>query len=375
MPRKELTIIVNSFFKILFVKILVYLLYISACCAGLLTALFFFSKKPGDKSNGFSRKFLPHIVSDYKVFDLGINSWYISGFGSSNVYLGNYTVPDRLLRISKNFKDSAVLNIKINRHDTLWGGVVSVVDSPGTYLLQTVHPTLRHTTFNELKSTSFVLKSNNILSLKPLSTWSVFGKKYEAENNQTVLFKETDTGISTNKFILQKNKEGIFLSDGWFAYQPRTPYFFYGYYYQNSFLCFDTSMNKLYESKTIDTFSNPLIDIASSRNNTVMSFSSRPHYVNNSGFISDSLLFIHSAVMGNNEDAKAFRESMVIDVYGIASGKYLFSFYLPLYKGNKCTSIQAHGQHIYAIYDRYLISVKHNLFLFKGNFSGTESGL
>ncbi|WP_449400690.1 MauE/DoxX family redox-associated membrane protein [Chryseobacterium wanjuense] len=68
------------------------------------------------KDNGFQRRFLQHPILKNGTYDLKLNSYYFAGFSGDTLYLGNYTAPFSLTKIT-NFTGMERKNLQLNRTD------------------------------------------------------------------------------------------------------------------------------------------------------------------------------------------------------------------------------------------------------------------
>src|SRR5690606_2974050 len=68
--------------------------------------------------------------------------------------------------------------------------------------------------------------------------------------------------VANNDSILKKQIDGIFDSEGSLHWNDSHQNFIYVYRYRNSFQVIDKKLNHLYSSKTIDTISQAILDLA-----------------------------------------------------------------------------------------------------------------
>src|SRR5690606_28338776 len=67
---------------------------------GIVSLLFILSQDQTHRNNAFIRRYPHHPIKTFDTLNLGFNSYYFAGIDSSHIYLGNYTAPLKVLKVS-----------------------------------------------------------------------------------------------------------------------------------------------------------------------------------------------------------------------------------------------------------------------------------
>lgn len=183
-------------------------------------------------------------------------------------------------------------------------------------------------------------------------------KKSEGKWDQ--VFTRWNTGTNTffsEKTISEKRGDAGFSTDGMLLFDESTSRILYVEYFSNQFICIDTLLNILYKSQTIDTFSNPTINVLSETNrySKIITNGSPLHLINLESKAENNRLYIHSSIQADNERNKDFKDHAVIDIYQISDGHYFGSFYIPDYKEERLKDFEVAGHKIIVLYKNYII--------------------
>lgn len=114
----------------------------------------------------------------------------------------------------------------------------------------------------------------------------------------------------------------------------------------------------MYEGRTIDTTSTAKLKIAKVNSDNTLTLAEPPPIINRSCCTDGDYLFVQSALKADNEEQRVFRKASVIDVYNLAGGAYLFSFYIPHYKSARLHAFKVFGNKLYVIADNYLLTYR-----------------
>ncbi len=321
--------------------------------------LCFFSNSFRQNKNNFIRLLPPSKVTPGNILDFKTGGWNYAGYSGDSIYIGNLYAPDRLVRIDSDLKDTLAVKLGLPDRTKLTKGYFNLVDVASVYTLDGNQP---------------LLLAGNILDriLKPASKPPYFtqaihtgGNSFvlrvvQAGQNKLVTYRTDSAGFIMPANLLEKQVDGIFCTDGNLVKIPNSNKIIYVYYYRNQFICADNNLNLLYKGKTIDTVSHAHIKVDYIKSTNETTISSPPLYVNKQSSANEKYLFIHSALIADNEVAESLEKVSVIDVYAVKDGKYQFSFYLPDFNGKKLTDFRVYGQSLYALYDHYLYKYQLN---------------
>ncbi|HTR28671.1 MAG TPA: hypothetical protein VMH27_05345 [Puia sp.] len=325
---------------------------------GATTGLYWISLLARSRPNAFIRSFPPHLTTPERIVDLRVNSWYVAGGTSKKIYLGNAMAPSLLIVTDTAFRDTTRIRLKFVREPILIRGINMVtVDSPFIFLMEGALPLMLRGNLSDL--TIDRERAGAYFDVcTPVSVRTSIARIWDSRKQQNVLariFLDSDSVVRAEN-SLEKQQDGIFSTDGMLAYDDSSKRVVYVYFYRNRVSCFDTSLNLLYRSRTIDTISHAQLTLGRLNSQGDMTLAKPPLFVNKLICAANGLLFVRSALKANNEEASVFHENSVIDVYWLRDGHYRFSFYLPDFSGNKIRSFRVIGHRLLAIYDRYLYS-------------------
>jgi hypothetical protein len=288
--------------------------------------------------NGFTRIYkkneAPSLIAK-KILSKEISR--ICGISNSSIFLAG-TNPKAILILNKNLVDEDTIFIEMPFTPDKIVPNTLVVDTPMLYL---------H--LNNLKTIIYGRFPSDKMNLRKLNKeLTIFSKSVQispstiitrsfSQQRQTQIFSKIN--IETGEII----KEGQIIeteyqdpwglqSDGMLTYDKSSKRLIYLQYFTNNFTCFDTNLNVLYKSHTIDTNYVSKIKVGKEfdRDGKVKITPSEARFtVNDFSFSGNNFLFVVSALCADNETLKEFNQTDVIDIYSIQNGKYICSFHIP----------------------------------------------
>jgi hypothetical protein len=224
---------------------------------GAIALLDVFSSRISSRKNGFIRLLPPHILTPVANKDIGYNSYYIAGTAAQKIYLANTVAPSKFLVTDFALADTEGLTMTFpGNSKIIQGANLIAVDSPYFYLMEGRVALLMRGNIPRM-AIDLVKKSGFFTASVPVSPSSFVVRAYNHLQRQNVLAKAfLDTPlIKDGRHTLERQVDGVFSTDGLLNYDPDSKRIIYVYYYRNQLLCFDTALNQLYVSKTIDTIS------------------------------------------------------------------------------------------------------------------------
>ncbi len=336
------------------------------CFAGsilVILGLFFISIAQKRQKNGFVRLFPPRLIGYLAKKDLGFNSYYIAGTTENTIFLGNTVASIQVITTNYLLTDTHHIALHTAaKVPVAWGAARLKVDSPKVFLTESIVPSFFIGTLDSLQPIDIKYKRIPFSKELPIAGSSYILRVYDSAAKCNTLIK-TNPGLAGNpsaSFTLTKQLDGIFCTDGILLYNKNTASLFYVYYYRNEFVKLDTNLQVLLKGNTIDTIRHAALKIITDSFTHQIRMAAPPVFVNKRACVTDRWLFINSGLMANNEDRDSFTSFSVIDVYSAITGKYKYSFYLPPYNGNRVTNFTVSGNHLIAIYDRFLFSFQLN---------------
>ena len=347
--KKIIRIVLSIFLSISFIGILLWI-----------------SKTSLYQNNNFQRVFPPRFLSDWKVTDIEASFNKIVGISPNTVYLGNTTNPTYFKEVNYKTGEQKKQQLNIPQDSPIaWKALQMHIDSQNIYLTEGITPTILSGDLNNLDLTRKTIDSIHFSKCLPVSPSFYILTAYAPTTRQNILIKETLNPISIERIpnIPEKQVDGIFCTDGDLHYNKEKKALIYVYRYRNEFLYMDMDLNINYKGKTIDTISRAKIEVTQTGTDGKKQFilSAPPLVVNKKSAVSGSRLFIHSALLSENENKQEFFRKSVIDIYTLNNARYLFSFYIPAYQGGKMRSFAIHNNTLIVLYNSHLLTFTMNL--------------
>ncbi|MDY7394312.1 hypothetical protein UMM65_03605 [Aureibaculum sp. 2210JD6-5] len=321
--------------------------------------------KKNNQKNGFERNFFIEtpLTSSSKL-DLKYPGYYISGYTNHNLFLNHIKAPGHTVMSNFLLSDTIHLNLDISiseetSNQMKWGRTKVSIDSPYVYMADGFSGNILVASLSDKKSKINTFKNlyfSEYVALTPSLTSTIF-KSYDYDLKQNIIVKKTKDTANLLKFILKKQIDGLFCTDGVLLQtKEKSKRVIHIYKYRNQIVSLDTMLRKVYTSKTIDTVSFANIEVSNIKSGTQRTLSKKPLVVNRKSCVSNDYLFINLSLKADNEESSTFSENTVIDVYFNNSGKYISSFYIPKYENKKFQDFQVIGNTLCVLYDRYIMS-------------------
>jgi hypothetical protein len=309
--------------------------------------------------NGFARIIHPDKLQFVKAKDLRSIGFYIAGATANHVYFGNPYQPWQLLETDYFFSLIKEHDLDFALQNTLQGKPIRVeVDSPLVFLTAGSQQMIMKTTLPGLGDTISWKNSSRFNLFLALSDHKYITRNLDSSFQQNILRKCSDDGIVTanNYFLLHKQGDGFFSTDGMMRFDKKSGKIFYVYRYTHEIDCLDTNLHLISKGETIDTISFPEFKLGHITSEEKLTFASPPLYVNKGFNIFDGFLFVHSALKASTDDERQFRENAIIDVYDDDKLEYLYSFLIPDYGGEKLHDLRIDHSTLIALYDHFVCS-------------------
>ncbi|PTS87396.1 hypothetical protein DBR27_24510, partial [Flavobacterium sp. HMWF030] len=302
----------------------------------IVVALFLFSEEIMHYENPFIRRYPNHAATLQDQKDIKFNSYYIAGFATERIYLGNSTAPLQVLSLDKTLKNKRMEKITFDPKKIPFSMVRIGVRGKYFYLKDGTVPVIFRGTTSDWKinkelqgihyydqaepmdSATIVFRSNNGKNLANIIGVFRFGAKKKIEYKGT---------------LLQKQIDGVFDTDGKLLYTENPNRIIYLYYYRNEFIVADKTGELQFRGHTIDTTTKAKIKVSYLENHTVRKMSAPPFIVNANAAVCQNLLFVYSKIKGKYENEKLWEQASIIDVYDLNKNAYLMSF--PVYNIGK----------------------------------------
>jgi uncharacterized membrane protein YphA (DoxX/SURF4 family) len=326
--------------------------------AVIVTSLFLMSENITHYHNKLVRRF-PHWpavkVSDT---DLHLNSYYIAGIDSSNIYLGNNTAPFLVTVFNKALQYSGKHLITPKEKELRYHAVQIRVQSPYFYVFDGIVPCIFRGRTKDWKP-KLLKKGGEFFTLvAPIDSTSVAVRTHDSHTGESIIgildLRDTTRTLLNPRF-LQKQRDGVFDTDGHLLYSAKLQKLIYLYAYRNQYTVADNKGAVTFRGNTIDTISHANLKIATLKSRGQRKFAKPPLFVNKMCAVSDNLLFVNSAIPGPYEDNDMWKRASIIDTYNLSDRAYLFSFCIYDEEGQKMKSFTVMNNNLYALIGNHII--------------------
>ena len=345
-------------------KKIFYIVLTMVISSAVVVGLFVSSEHIMKRENPFTRRFLPHPVTDPKGVVLPFNSYYIAGATDEHIYLGNHTAPLHGLELKSNaeIKDTLLLKTDDLQNHLLTTAKWNITNdslilhdaSLGLFYSGSLHDRVIKKKIN--------VNPNSYSSAVPTTNSEiVLGLFNSKKNNVTLGILNTKSGtIITKEGLLDEEgqPQDLFSNDGILLYNSHLDKIIYVYYYKNKSLVLNQNLSHREVLQTIDTISRPNFTIAYLEHKKQLKMSEKPVFVNKAAATSGNYLFILSERMGRNERRQMYNEADIIDVYDLRDLTYSHSFYLHRFNKTPVTELYAYGEYLFGLGDKTFIITK-----------------
>jgi len=360
--------------KITKIKIFIILLLIAILCTVTMVFLHRRSENILQKDNGFQRRFLQHALWKEADFDLKLNSYYIAGLKGDTLFLGNYTAPFLLTKVTGS---SGLLQqpVHLERTDLKFRSPVLEVSDSATYFYDGTVPVI----FSAKKGAKILKEQNTgktyfrkIRNIDP--DHFVIAAFHRRRQLQVlgIIARGSKDSVKWNPALLKTTGEGFFEPDGQVNYDASTGKVVYTYYYKNEFIVTDKYLRyaKLYH--TIDTVRTPRLGLSVQRDGSRKL--NNPLVVNKRSYAYKGVLFMESDRRGMLEKHRG-KEAVIIDLYSILEQKYLGSISIPNQSEKQQIQFAVYHDSLYIIIDRKLTKYRLTRMITQHFISGEAENL
>lgn len=319
--------------------------------------LFFSSEHIIKKDNNFTRRFLLYPVVEDKSLNLDSDHYYFAGEDSNHLYLGSNQYPQILTAVSKNLQTTSKLKIIPENLNYPFKSIKIIVHSPYYYFTDgTVpiifrgklgNPNARQISYQDAFFSQIIVKDSTNFIIRTFD-------RTTRDLSLASLSLNSFPKVKLHQGFIQKQKDGVFDSDGQLNYSNNPFRILYLYNYRNQFTVSDENLNILQKLNTIDTTKTAKIEtkkLSDGRHKMV----APPLQVNQRISSQGKLSFIQSSLMGKNESSDQWKKAGVIDIYRNDKNEYVGSFYIYNNGNNKVSDYLAGKEYFYSIVGKKLV--------------------
>lgn len=298
---------------------------------GLVGVMFVLSEDTIHHRNNFTRRYPKHPTNFKHSIELPYNSYYIAGYDTGHIYLGNRTAPltvtvmDTALTYKKQFL------IQLPKYKFPYTSPRLNVRPPYFYFTDGTVPCIFVGNISDWKAQLKMYQKAYFSIFEPIGNEKATIRAIGIKTKENVLgiidFKDSDK-LSLNYNLLKKQVDGVFDTDGMLVYNKQLDRIIYTYYYRNEFLNIDPQLTSHTIGHTIDTTSRAQVKVATIQSKKVKTLARQPMIVNKKTATYGKYLFVDAALIGKFEPAELWQQASIIDVYDIIENTYAFSFYI-----------------------------------------------
>ncbi|PZR20164.1 MAG: hypothetical protein DI539_11670 [Flavobacterium psychrophilum] len=333
------------------------LLFTFSACFGIVLLMYSSSERLISKENPFQRKFIPGSAREGNIMDLTYNTYYFAGLSGNAVYLGNSKAYQRITKIDTTLTKNVPYDVILPATTDKYVSLRLIVSPPFFYYYDgTVPEILRGSTHDWKLSETFQAPGFfNIAVMADSST--AITRNIDIQKSISYLSRHDlrEKKASDSYTLLTQQIDGIFDCDGDMHIAPEMNTFVYVYRYRNQYLVTDLHLKLIKKGTTIDTNSIAKIRVATAKETGYTQLAAPPVIVNKFSAVSKNLLFVHSLNKGRLESNEMRKSASTIDVYDMAGGNYLASFYIYHQKGKKVRTFVVKGNTLYALVGSNLV--------------------
>ncbi|MEH6705849.1 MauE/DoxX family redox-associated membrane protein [Galbibacter orientalis] len=347
--------------KTSFRKVCLILLLLSTFAVGTVIVLYITSEKTIHKHNPFVRRY-PHFPAvKVKQLDLEYNSYYFAGVDDENIYLGNSTAPFHMTILDSSLTHQKEVQIKLDSTDFEFSAIQVRVQPPYFYLADGNTSSVFRGEIAGWEA-SFVKKVPIYFSrIAPIDSITIAFRmilQKTKTNTLGLMYLESKKPIYYTENLIKKQLDGVFDTEGDLHYNKDLERLVYVYRYHNTFFTADRALYADVFGNTIDTISQPQLDIVYLKNKKSYKLGSPPLVVNKTSATYGNLLFVNSTLAGKYEPLAMLQKASVIDVYDLITGDYLLSFYGYDIGHHKIRSFRVFKNRMYVLIDHWIVSYR-----------------
>lgn len=328
---------------------------------GAMTLLFVISENITHYHNSFIRRFPQHVAKEMQQIDLSYNSYYFAGSGNGKIYLGNFTAPLQVMVLDSALQTKTIYHIKLKQSNLPFRGPQIRVIGKNFYVFEGTVPYVFKGTITDWNASLRINSGYSFSQLIPIDSVNMAVRYLSPKNGENmigVLNLSDTTKVKYNAFLLQKQFDGKFDTDGNLLYDNSLSRIVYVYLYRNQYIVADSNLKLKCRGKTIDTVSHANIQLTQLKNSSQQTFAKLPLVVNKLSAVDGSLLFVNSELAGLYESDDIWKRASIIDVYDLTNQTYRSSFLIYKIAGKKMKAMLVYDNKLFALIDQKIVCYK-----------------
>ncbi len=336
---------------------LLYLGVLLVTASATVTVLFLSSEHIIKKENNFTRRYMPHPVTEERRLTLPGDAYYFAGAAQDQVWLGNTGAPFLLTSADSALTALKEMKIEPDHSPYLFRSIQLAVSGNRFYAYDGSVPVIYSGELGQAEAKTLSHKQAYFDQLEIIDSLS-FGIRAQSSKTRGhvlgLLTPQADPPLELNDQLLKHGQDGIFGADGQLLQDPATEKLIYLYYYRNEFAVTDYAMREYTNYYTIDTAGVQLVKSVRLPSGAEQ-MSAPPVTVNKKASAYGGLIFIESDRPGLHEDKTLWKRAAVIDVYSTEEQRYTGSFYITRPENIKRIQFLATDRHLFVLTGSELI--------------------
>jgi hypothetical protein len=332
----------------------------SIVSAAVVTMLFLTSEHIIKEENSFIRRFAQHPITEEKVFDLDVNSYYFAGIDKGTIYLGNFTAPLLLTAIDTALSETTVIKIHPDNTDHPFRSVQVQVRPPHYYVYDGYVPVIYRGQTGRQFAHTISFQDVYFSQMQTIDSTNIIFRAQSSTTHSNVLGRlilKSEPVVKLNEPLLEKQVDGVFDTDGQLLFDDVTSEVVYVYAYRNEFLVMDGDLNLLKKLHTIDTIARAKVKVHALSDGS-HKMEAPTMVINKNAVVHGKVLFNISGLMGKFESPEIWQQASVIDMYRTDKQEYLGSFYIYNRGKNRVTRMLATDTHLYVLCGNEMVSYR-----------------
>lgn len=340
---------------------------ITIISSAIIVILYTFSEQRMHTENPFIRRFIQGATYKTAEAELNNNSKYFAGTDGNLIYFGDSAAPLYIIAYNTTLKTKHTYKIQLERENFPFSSVQVRIVPPYFYLMDGTVPVIYKGNISNWKAKLIMYDNNYYFSKAEIIAPNKIA--FRAQQIKTLYnilgvftFKDS-LQVKYSPYLLQKQIDGFFDTDGMMQFDSKTQKLIYTYYYRNQFIIADKNLNLLLHGNTIDTTTQAKLKVVLIKKTGQRKIASIPPTVNQFTAVSNNLLFVNSMLIGRYEPIEMWKQASIIDVYNIKQNTYLSSIYIYDINKTKLKEMFVVDDNLYAIIGhrvhKYQLSKKH----------------
>lgn len=339
-------------------RVLIRVLVLILSSSSIIVILFLFSEDIMEKENPFIRRFPQASAAKIKVLDIKNHSYYVVGVYGDKVYLANRKAPLEILETDSGFKKMVKHTIVLDRENFRFKAVEIRLMAPFFYVTDGTVPIIYRGLISNWKAKVITEKKfyfSDIVFINENQFAFRTQKLSTGENIMGFGIGNTKPKIIYSSQVLQKQKDGIFDTDGTLQYSKKLNILIYTYYYRNQYIITKPNLTVENRAHTIDTTVHAKLTVVKLKQSGDIKLGAPPYMVNRNTTVHGNLLFVNSLLRGKYEGDEVYKYATVMDVYDLSKRTYILSFYVYDEDGQRMKNFFATDSALYIISGHYLL--------------------